>query len=155
AKFAIDGVRRRQQRARRLAAQNVLRVRRFEQISRIRLPALELLHAQAGRRIRQRVREIAFQPRHIERVSLAHGDRPGRIPLRVHTTDAPPSTAMAWPVMCRAAALASSTTSPSRSRASPSWRSGVEAMTSGAILSSAPCDIFEGINPGQMAFTVM
>ena len=46
AEFAIDRMRRGQQLARRLAAQHVSAARRLQQISRVRLAAFELLHAE-------------------------------------------------------------------------------------------------------------
>src|SRR6185503_10275506 len=160
AELAIDGVRRRQQRAGRLAAQHVAAAGGGEKVGRVGLPAAKLPDLQSAG-IRQPLGEPVPESRGVHGMRFAHrhGGRGVDVRARGHgryqTTEAPPSTAMIWPVMWRAAPLASSTTRPSRSAGSPSWRSGVSALTRGPILSSRPCDIFEGMKPGQMALTVM
>src|SRR3954468_2156400 len=72
-----------------------------------------------------------------------------------HMIVAPPSTAIAWPVMCRDASEASSTTRPFRSSSLPRRLFGVTSSTSLPSVSSVAFVIFEGKNPGQIAFTVM
>src|SRR5688572_5664543 len=73
----------------------------------------------------------------------------------VHTMVAPPSTAIAWPVMWRDASEASSTASPFRSSSPPSRRVGVHSWISFPAVSSVARVILEGKKPGQIAFTVM
>ena len=65
--FAVDRVRRRQQLARRLAAQDVTPRRRLQEISRVRLAALELLDCQRAGEARHMRVEISLKPRGIER----------------------------------------------------------------------------------------
>ena len=66
AEFAVDRVRGGQELAGRLAAQHVSARRRLQQIGRVRLPALELAHAErAGKALHAR-RKISLQPRRIE-----------------------------------------------------------------------------------------
>src|SRR6185503_15181747 len=72
-----------------------------------------------------------------------------------HITLAPPSTAIAWPVMWREASEASSTTRPFRSSSLPRRLLGVQSRISSPVASSVARVIREGKNPGQMAFTVM
>src|SRR6185436_103801 len=74
---------------------------------------------------------------------------------RAHMMVAPPSTAIAWPVMWRDASDASSTARPFRSSLLPKRRFGVISRMESDILSSVALVIFDGKNPGQMAFTVM
>ena len=64
--FAVDRVRRRQQLARRLAAQDVTPRRRLQQISRVRLPALELLDDQRAGEIFHVCRQIVLKACTIE-----------------------------------------------------------------------------------------
>src|SRR5262245_54209240 len=72
-----------------------------------------------------------------------------------HITVAPPSTAIAWPVMCRDASEARRTTSPFRSSSLPRRLVGVQSRISSPLLSSVARVIFEGKKPGQIAFTVI
>src|SRR3954470_17224576 len=72
-----------------------------------------------------------------------------------HMTVAPPSTAIACPVMWREASEASSTTRPFRSSSLPTRPVGVVSRMSCMSLPSVALVILEGKNPGQMAFTVM
>src|SRR5262245_53500520 len=73
----------------------------------------------------------------------------------VHTMVIPPSTAIACPVMCRPASEASSTARPFRSSSLPRRRFGVRSTIAADILSNVARVIFDGKNPGQIAFTVM
>jgi len=60
-----------------------------------------------------------------------------------------------WPVMCRAAALASNTTMPFMSSSTPSCCSGVAAMTDGPMdLQHSPAHL-RGDETGHIAFTTM
>src|SRR5205807_2960745 len=72
-----------------------------------------------------------------------------------HITLAPPSTAIACPVMWREASEASSTTSPFRSSSLPRRLVGVPSRISSPVVPSVAWVIFEGKKPGQMALTVM
>src|SRR5216683_7271672 len=72
-----------------------------------------------------------------------------------HAMQAPPSTAMYCPVMCREASEARKAMVPFRSSSPPSRPRGVAAITDFSIFSSRPRDILEGKKPGQMAFTLM
>src|SRR5712691_3676478 len=72
-----------------------------------------------------------------------------------HAIQAPPSTAMYWPVTWRDASEARNTIAPFRSSSPPIRWSGVAAMTDCTTFSNNPCDIFEGKKPGQTAFTLM
>src|SRR6266851_305114 len=74
---------------------------------------------------------------------------------RNFATEEPPSTTMYCPVMCRDASEARSAIVPFRSSGPPNRRSGVAATILSSIFSSNPRVIFEGKNPGQMAFTLM
>src|SRR5690349_12692773 len=73
----------------------------------------------------------------------------------VHMTVAPPSTAIACPVMCRDASEASSTVRPFRSSSLPKRLFGVQSRISSPVVSSVTWVILEGKKPGQIAFTVM
>ena len=64
--LAVDRMCRRQQFARRLAAQHVFARRRFQQISRVRLAALELLDGQRAGKAFDGVREVDFKPRFVD-----------------------------------------------------------------------------------------
>src|SRR5687768_13645573 len=75
--------------------------------------------------------------------------------LDFHTMVAPPSTAIAWPVMWREASEASSTTRPFRSSSLPRRLVGVDSRISSPVVPSVARVIFEGKKPGQIAFTVM
>src|SRR4051812_4968883 len=75
--------------------------------------------------------------------------------LDLHMMVAPPSTAIAWPVMCREASEARSTASPFRSSSLPRRLVGVQSRISSPVVPSVAWVIFDGKNPGQMAFTVM
>src|SRR6267142_746532 len=81
--------------------------------------------------------------------------REGELGVAGHITLAPPSTAIACPVMWREASEASSTTSPFRSSSFPSRRVGVQSRISSPVVSIVARVIFEGKKPGQMALTVM
>src|SRR4051812_4341893 len=72
-----------------------------------------------------------------------------------HITVAPPSTAIAWPVMWREASEASSTASPFRSSSLPSRFVGVQSRISSPVVPSVALVIRDGKKPGQIAFTVM
>src|SRR4051812_4987604 len=75
--------------------------------------------------------------------------------LDVHMTVAPPSTAMAWPVMWREPSEARSTARPFRSSSLPSRLVGVQSRISSPVVPSVAFVMRDGKNPGQMAFTVM
>src|SRR2546421_10783227 len=75
--------------------------------------------------------------------------------LDIHITVAPPSTAMAWPVMCRDASDAKSTARPFRSSSLPRRLVGVQSRINSPVVPSVALVIFDGKKPGQMAFTVM
>src|SRR5947208_3499823 len=79
----------------------------------------------------------------------------GELGVAGHITLAPPSTAIACPVMWREASEASSTTSPFRSSSFPRRLVGVQSRISSPVVPSVAWVIFEGKKPGQMALTVM
>src|SRR5207245_8072452 len=81
--------------------------------------------------------------------------REGEPGVAGHITLAPPSTAIACPVMWREASEASSTTTPFRSSSFPRRLVGVQSRISSPVVPSVAWVIFEGKNPGQMALTVM
>src|SRR3989441_3832289 len=81
--------------------------------------------------------------------------REGEPGVTGHITLAPPSTAIACPVMWREASEASSTTSPFRSSSFPRRLVGVQSRISSPVVSIVAWVIFEGKKPGQMALTVM
>src|SRR5882672_4236496 len=81
--------------------------------------------------------------------------REGEPGVAGHITLAPPSTAIACPVMWREASEASSTTSPFRSSLFPRRLVGVQSRISSPVVPSVAWVIFEGKKPGQMALTVM
>src|SRR5256885_1008477 len=81
--------------------------------------------------------------------------REGEPGVAAHITLAPPSTAIACPVMWREASEASSTTSPFRSSSFPRRLVGVQSRISSPVVPSVAWVIFEGKKPGQMALTVM
>ena len=74
AEFAIDRMRRGQQFSRRLSPQHVAPRRRFDEIGRIGLAALELADRGRAGKARHLVAQIDFEPRHIEAQPL--GDVP-------------------------------------------------------------------------------
>src|SRR3954469_2428939 len=73
----------------------------------------------------------------------------------VHMMVAPPSTAMAWPVIWREASDASSTARPFKSSSLPSRLVGVQSRISSPVVPSVARVILDGKNPGQIAFTLM
>src|SRR5690606_25632687 len=72
-----------------------------------------------------------------------------------HRIVAPPSTAIACPVMWRPASEARRTARPFRSSSLPRRRVGVSSSTALPAASRVARVIFEGKKPGQIAFTVM
>src|SRR6059058_4357063 len=79
----------------------------------------------------------------------------GELGVATHITLAPPSTAIACPVIWREASEASSTTSPFRSSSFPRRLVGVQSRISSPVVPSVAWVIFEGKKPGQMALTVI
>src|SRR5436305_8696224 len=75
--------------------------------------------------------------------------------LDVHMMVAPPSTAIAWPVMCRDASEARSTARPFRSSSLPRRLVGVQSRISSPVVPSVAWVMFDGKKPGQIALTVM
>ena len=72
-----------------------------------------------------------------------------------HTTVAPPSTTIVWPVMYPEAAEARNTATPFNSPARPTRRMGIRASTSGPMRSRTFSVRREGKKPGAIAFTRM
>src|SRR5207245_5493175 len=81
--------------------------------------------------------------------------REGEPGVAGHITLAPPSTAIACPVMWRESSEASSTTSPFRSSSLPRRLVGVQSRISSPVVPSVAWVIFAGQKPGRMRLTRM
>ena len=116
AEFAVDRMRRGQQFARRLAPQHVTARRRFQQISRVRLPALELLDGQRPGKAGDVLREIICEPRRVERERGGHLLGAGKGLLPVDRRHAPTFACRTRPARRRRSCSFAISASPCRPR---------------------------------------
>jgi hypothetical protein len=87
--FAVNGMRGRQKFSRRLSPQHIAPQRRFDQISRIGLAALELTDDDRTGEAGKLLSQIGFQPRYIEPQPLGHFAGAGKRALTFTTNHVP------------------------------------------------------------------
>src|ERR1700733_2230218 len=106
AKLAVDGMRRWQQLARRLAPEYIAARRRLHQKRRVGLTAGELLHVDGTGKPSDVTLHPRGETRRVEAVPRRGLPQARRWDVRGHVLEAPPSTAMYCPVTCRDASEA-------------------------------------------------